>query len=65
MADALFEVLVVHCFFGCGHVVRGLDPRENHAAMEAHYAARHQAQIGAIIGPDRVTVIPGVYWEFR
>ena len=49
MADALFALVVVHCFWGwCGHAETGLDPYAVHDQMEAHYRARHQADIAAI-----------------
>lgn len=63
MADQLFPVFTVHCFWGwCQHVERDLDPYAVHGAMEAHYDAEHQADIAAIAGPVRVTVIPGAEW---
>lgn len=49
MTGGLFPVITVHCFFArCGHAERGLDPYVVHDAMEAHYAAQHQADISAL-----------------
>lgn len=50
MTDALFPLLAVRCFFGCGYVVCGLDLYANRSLMEDHYAARHQAQVAMITG---------------
>jgi hypothetical protein len=44
-----WPAVTVNCFFGCGHTEEG-SPLAVHAAMEAHYSARHQAQIDAITG---------------
>ena len=37
----LSSLIVVRCFFGCGHTVSGHDPLANHAAMERHYESAH------------------------
>lgn len=37
----LSPLLVVRCFYGCGHMVGGADPLANHAAMERHYEDAH------------------------
>ncbi|MEQ9319005.1 MAG: hypothetical protein RIF41_07580 [Polyangiaceae bacterium] len=45
----LFDVYAVHCFFGCGHVVREHDSDAAHDAMEKHYAAEHRHEIDRIV----------------
>lgn len=47
-AGALFELIAVRCFF-CPHAERALDPRAAHDQMEAHYAARHRADVGRVL----------------
>jgi hypothetical protein len=41
--------IIVHCFWGwCGHVETGTDPAAVHDQMEAHYRARHRADLAAL-----------------
>lgn len=39
------EEIVIHCFFGCKHIVQATCPLEAHALMEQHYEVRHAHQI--------------------
>jgi hypothetical protein len=51
MQAALFPI-AVHCFFGwCDHVVREVEPRAAHDAMEAHYAKQHADAIRELVLP--------------
>ena len=43
------EVIVVHCFFKCAHVVQSADPQTAHDLMERHYADKHSRQIDRIV----------------
>jgi hypothetical protein len=64
VAEPLFPLITVCCFWGwCGHVETGFAPAAVHDQMEHHYRTEHQADIAALVGPIRVTVIPGAYWE--
>lgn len=64
--DPLFPVVTVHCFWGwCPHTERGLNPVQVHDQIETHYTADHAEDIRAIIGPYRVPVIRGAWWEIR
>lgn len=41
--------IAVHCFFDCGHLVRGTDPQDVHDVMERHYGERHRRVIAEIV----------------
>lgn len=44
------QPVAVHCFFRCGHIVRSFGSQAAHEAMEAHYEARHEKRIAALVG---------------
>jgi hypothetical protein len=46
-------VVTVHCFFApkCKHAEQAESPQVAHDLMEAHYTAKHAAQIAAITSP--------------
>jgi hypothetical protein len=48
--EALFPLVVVHCFWGwCGHVETGFAPEGVHDQMEHHYRTSHQADIAVLL----------------
>lgn len=44
------DEIVIHCFFGCKHIVRSTDPQKAHDLMEQHYTEKHSRQIDRIVG---------------
>lgn len=52
--ETLFDTIAVHCFFACGHVVQRHDPRDAHAAMEAHYETVHAAHVTSLVVSQEV-----------
>jgi hypothetical protein len=43
------EMIKIHCFFRCPHIVEDLDPYVAHRLMENHYQEKHAPQIARIV----------------